>query len=959
MRKLLNPKWLFLSNTLPLAILLFLEWSEFKIIKSLLSETNITLWHTFATALIMLMVCNAAYALIQIRRKKRLDLIYCIVSLIAYISYIYLYYYNSDGIIPFSIPDWMISGNIFMYVGSFLMPTLIHSLFATVVILTPDAKNEKAWQNILLAVLTPMIFYAFGVVISSLWNGSSSIGSDMFVLLVVLLTAIFLFFILRFIYILISKRKLREYRLMWKIPIALVMPLIGLTINTLFDNMFGDFSGIWFYIITFANAILLCIPNPEDGKLRLLMFFGRWITFIYTLYFFIIFLPFLPFSMFAIILAGLGFLMLTPLMLFPIHLNELVNDFGFLKRIYKKRTIYLTALAGLLVLPAGTTVSYLYDRVMLNKTLEYIYSPDYSKEYKLSANAVNKMLSTIDHRAKGRDMYFYRSTPFLSSYYKWLVMDNMNLSQSKKDMMRDLFNGSSYDNSRDRTSVRRGTTDIKITDIGHHSEYDTDKKAWISWIDLTIKNGDTPLWNAEYKTYINLPEGCWISDYYLYVGDVKEPGILAEKKAATWVFDQIRSVNRDPGLLRYLHGNLVEFKVFPFQKEEIRRTGIEFIHKDPVEITIDGYTLSLGNSIIQQQVSNNSTVKTEDVIYLSTTDKNKLETVERKPYYHFIVDVSANWNDPNQTWYEYNHRWSPKGLSDQIKESRQAKYAKAINNLFDKHLIDTRKEDARISYTNTYIKEENLSPDLGKSISKQVFEGGFFLDRAIKKILFDAYTNPTNAYPVIVVVSDNIDKGIVNQGLGDLKFTYPESDYFYSIGNDSLRSHSFESGTKVVCDNIDSIPLHTVKAWPNPANPAVYLPDDNKPSIILANKDKSIAVIHNDIKEKDWISGLRMQAQWMSQVLHPQTADREWLSLIQNSFKSRIMTPLTSYIVVENEAQKAILEKKQEEALSGNRSLDLTDETQRMSEPDLIIIAFLFGLFILYYKQRKKRCKVT
>lgn len=958
MRKLLNPKWLFLSNTLPLAILLFLEWSEFKIIKSLLDEKSITLWYTFATTLIMLIVCNAAYAIIQIRRKKRLDLRYCIVSLIAYISYIYLYYYNSDDIIPFSIPDWMISGNIFMYVGSFLMPTLIHSLFAAVIILTPDVKNEKAWQNILLAVLTPMIFYAFGVVISSLWNGSSSIGGDMFVLLIILLTAIFLFFILRFIYILISKRRLREYRLIWKIPIVLVMPIIGLTLNALFDNMFGDFSGAWFYIITFANAILLCIPNPENGKLRLLIFFGRWITFIYSLYFFVIFLPFLPFSMFAIILAGLGFLMLTPLMLFPIHLNELVKDFGFLRRIYKKRMIYLTALAGLLVLPAGTTLSYLYDRMMLNRTLEYIYSPDYSKEYKLSADAVNEMLSTIDYRAKSRDMFFYRSTPFLSSYYKWLVMDNMNLSQSKKDMMRDLFNGSSYDNSRDRTSGRRDTVDIKITDISHHSEYDTDKKTWSSWVDLTIKNGDTPLWNAEYKTNINLPEGCWISDYYLYVGDVKEPGILAEKKAATWVFDQIRSVNRDPGLLRYLHGNLVEFKVFPFQKEEIRRTGIEFIHKDPVEITIDGYTLSLGNPMIQQQVSNNSTIKADDVIYLSAADKNKLETVERKPYYHFIVDISANWNDPNQTWYEYNHKWRPKELSDTKKESRQAKYVKTINSLFDKHLIDTRKEDARISYTNTYIKEENLSSDLGKNISKQDFEGGFFLDRAISKILFDSYINPTNTYPVIVVVSDNIDKGIINQRLGDLKFTYPESDYYYSIRNDTLRSHSFVSGTKVVSDNIDSIPLHTVKAWPNPANPTVYLPDDNKPSIILANKDKSVAVIHNDIKEKDWVSGLRMQAQWMSQVLHPETADREWLSLIQNSFKSRIMTPLTSYIVVENEAQKAILKKKQEEALSGNRSLDLTDETQRMSEPDLIIIAFLFGLFILYYKQKKKRYKV-
>lgn len=66
------------------------------------------------------------------------------------------------------------------------------------------------------------------------------------------------------------------------------------------------------------------------------------------------------------------------------------------------------------------------------------------------------------------------------------------------------------------------------------------------------------------------------------------------------------------------------------------------------------------------------------------------------------------------------------------------------------------------------------------------------------------------------------------------------------------------------------------------------------------------------------------------------------------------MTPVTSYLVVENEAQKAMLKKKQEQALSGNKSLDLGEDTQRMSEPSLILLIILLGL-ALWYREKSKR----
>lgn len=944
MRKLLNPKWLFLINTLPIVTLLFLEWSEYNIIKSLLNEDSISLWKNFAITLIAFAIANAGYALIQIIHKKRIDAVYCIASLFIYTLYILTYYYNSSDIIPFNIPDWMLSGNIFMYIGAFLMPTLIHSLMSLVVMLTHHPKQESAWKNAGIAIAIPALIYTMGVIITPLWNGGAS-SEFVFIGGFTLTTILFLFFLLRFIYILISKKKLyQKNELLWKIPITLVLPILGLLVNDyMFSHIFGDFSSTWFYFITVLNATLLCIPAPKNIRLRLLLFGGRCITFVYTMYFFLVFLPMLPLSLVAVIIFGTGFLMLAPLVLFPVHINELAKDFDILKHSYKKGIVYLTAFAGLLVLPAITTVSYLRDRKALHDTLEYLYSPDYTKKYSIKSSSINKTLNIIDKR-KGQDMFFYSSTPFLSSYYKWLVLDNLSLSNDKKRMMRNLFEGNQYP-ATIPASVRsssQNAVDIKITNITHNSRYDSQQQAWISWVDLSITNDSTDLWNTEYKTTIDLPTGCWISDYYLYVEGVKEPGILAEKKAATWIFNQIRNTNRDPGLLRYISGNIVEFKVFPFQKKETRLTGIEFIHKEVVEIDIDGHRIQLGEPKIQENLT--TTTKSNNVIYLSAEDKERLTTVERVPYYHFIVDMSAN---------------SENGYTEvsQKNKSKTEKYINQIDNLLKKNLIEN--SNAKITYTNIQSKTKSLDADWKKEIKDTKLKGGFFLDRAVKEILFNAYTNPQRSYPVIVVVSDYPTKAITFNDWTDFQFAYPESDIFYSLSNDSIRSHSFLQGIKTIIDEqVDSFPRHTVKAYPDMANPSVYLANDNKPSILLDTEEKVLDIPLDNIEKKSWTSGLQMQGQWMLQTLYPQTADEEWLALIQNSFKSGIMSPYTSYIVVENEAQKAMLKKKQEETLNGHRALDLNDNTQPMSEPDLLILIVLFGIFYLIYKRKKKRTPI-
>ena len=938
MRNLLNPKWLFVINTLPLVVLFFLIFGQFNIIKTLLEESSIQLWKSFGLSLGVLGLMNFAYAVYLILKKKNVSVWFGLIALLCYIPFIYLYGYHLDKIIPFSIPQWMVSGNIFLYVGTFLMPTLAYSLFVLVSHFTPENKEHKAWVNFLIAIGIPIAGYLFSQIILPLWQPfDRDFSVHAMVILVITATLVFLFFLIRGVFILATKKAevWQKYQLAWKIPIAIVLPLIGLAVNNghLFNNfgpsdsgIFGDFNNAWFYILAAVNGILVCLPNLENKLYRLIVYIGRSITFAYTLYFFLVFLPFLPLSVIAIIAIGTGFLMLTPLLLFVIHINELSKDFTFLKTLFSKKLIIAISLLGFLIIPAFITVTYLKDKTVLNETLSYLYSPDYSKQYDIDKVSLQKTLNVIkghkDHRDSRRGI-FGNGIPYLSSYFNWLVMDNLTLSDSKINTIEKIFFGKTSFELRPENIQN---DNVQISNISTTSTYDKSQNAWKSWVDLEITNKSGNTWFSEYATTINLPEGCWISDYYLYVGDVKEPGILAEKKSAMWIFSQIRNENRDPGILYYLTGNKVAFRVFPFAKDEVRKTGIEFLHKEPITLNIDNNIIELGN--IEETIYEK--IETESIAYVSVQQKQKLNSVKRKPYFHFLVDASKN---------------QSRNSTDFIKRIEQVIEAN-----------QPLSENAKISFVNSYVTTTTLDKDWKGEYKNQTFEGGYYLDRAIRTTLFNAYQDKSKTYPVIVVVTDSIQNAVLDKDFTDLKFTFPENDLFFNLDKKgNLIEHSLtENPIKELPEILrECMFCETVLEYKLTDNSVAYLANNNQPSIIL-RKD-IFEISETEIKEKNWQSALTMQGQWTSQILHPEISDKEWLNMVKYSFISKVMTPVTSYLVVENEAQKAMLKKKQEQALSGNKSLDLGEDTQRMSEPSLILLTILLGLVIWYREKRKRQ----
>ncbi|NRB47422.1 MAG: MSEP-CTERM sorting domain-containing protein [Saprospiraceae bacterium] len=936
MKNLLHPRWLLIVNTLPIGILFSLMIGKYRVINSLLEAHEVTYWYGFGFALFGLAIMNLVYTGLLWIRKQEVSPYYGLVAILTYIPYLYLISYHFEHIIPWRIPNWMLGSEGFFYVGTFLMPTLAYSLFILVHHFTPKREDHKAGVNFILALLIPFSWYIFLTTILPLWKPVDRRFTDHAVVIFVIAgTVLFLFFLIRLIYILSLKRieLFQKYQLFWKIPITIIFPLLGLALNNghldwsslLGTNVFGNFNHFTFYGLAVLNGIVLCLPNLDNESYRLGLFIARTSTFTYTLYFFLVFLPFLPLSVVAILAVGLGFLMLTPLALFVLHIAELNADYKYLQARLSRPLLRTIALSALLILPLVLTFNYLNHRRHLHRALDFVYHPNYEqKDDHINRKALAKTLQTIsEHKDHGRGFDLGIKTPFLSSYYNWLVLDNLMLSNTKIQKLERIFFGqASFHVSTESFS----SEDVRITDLQTRSDWDEKEQVWRSWIDLELTNVKADRWLAEYATVIELPEACWISDYYLYVGDRKEMGMLTEKKSAMWVFAQIRNENRDPGLLHYISGNRVAFRVFPFAEQEVRRTGIEFVHRSPVDIKLEGKLVSLGGTT---KGTRRTTVLPEGIVYLEQNTLEGLDTVFRKPYYHFMLDVSD------------------------INSSDFLRYQEEMQLVLQNNSTDQIK--TKVSLVGKASQTFNGTDDWAKAWDPHAPEQGFNLDRAIRKELVEHHQRRSTDYPIFLVMSPKPFQNIIEKDFGDLAFTYPESDDFYFLTpNDIWTRHSLSSKphhSEAILD-ISTIQQQAVLAYPNREAPTHFFPLAQQSAWGITEEyspgyDPTLA-------EKSWPAALTLAANWRWQQLHPERSDDIWNPSVKASFDGHILSPLTAFMVVENEAQKAALMKKQSEVLKGKSSLDAGEDAARMSEPSLYIVLLLGGLLIGWHRRRKR-----
>lgn len=967
-----HPLWLFLTAVLPQLVIGAYLYSSYTLIQSLLNKRSKAIWLDLAFIAFVGVAFPVATGLYAWYKKTPVKAIVAGLLLLGNIGILYAYLYYLTQLFPFTVPRWMLQADEMVSLPlGLMMPSLFYALLVIIDELTPDKEKTSAWINILYAIGVPVFWYLFFQILSPMLRQGSDIGRHSLPILFIAFTLVFFFFFLRGALLLFHKPSPHPIiKPVVRFCVLFVFPLLGLIVynghlfskNWFVPKIVGSLQHPAFFLLALLTGIFL-FQSPRPTSASSLFLFGlRSAVYPYTLYFFVIFLPFLPLSLPAIVLFGLGFLILAPTLLMCLHSYILAQDIRLLRTRYSISPI-ATSLVFLLSfssIPGLIVLSMYQERATLHRALHYLYQPK-GPEVKAPRihlghlqNSMDVLRSNVRRRRRSFINQDRNKVPFITNLYKKIVLDNMTLSQQKLDDLDQVFFKKRHTTVQ-RTVLRglrstdvtkaatrpttRSTTVPQISrvpsapylsNVETTTRYDAAHKRYETTVTCMIQNDRK--WQDEFRTSFQLPVGAWVKDYALWINGKKVPGALTEKKSTLWIYQQITSARRDPGLLYYEKDNTLTLRVFPIPSKGMRKTSFVLLHRNPFSLTLGHATYQLGK---KHQNNDITTLWKDRLIYIPQAQKAKLPKIKRSPYFHFILDFS-------QSDISYADRYN-----DQIEYLRK-RYGAA----------PFRK--ARVTIANYQAKTFRLNTKLQQAMKETPRQGGLFLDRVLKHIYLEHARKNSKTYPVIVLLSPNPSHAVMRERLQGLSFLSPDQDVFFSMTPEGdLTKHALY-GAKPDIDlgkfsGKMSPFFHTkeVYAWPNLQSPRAYLPKDGQDGITLILPQDPKEKIVTSLPKESWEAGVAMHGLWLLGKLRLGGQDN-WLTQIRWSWRTHLLSPQTSFTVLENEAQWEALRRKQKQVLAGKSFFDLTEDApRRMDEPPLWLLFLLFAAFFWLTQRRR------
>ncbi|WP_298514036.1 MSEP-CTERM sorting domain-containing protein [uncultured Kordia sp.] len=531
------------------------------------------------------------------------------------------------------------------------IPAMFHAIIDIIFkYFKPSGTKAENIQNFALSVVIPLFLYILIIVIIPIFN-RGYIGYfrlDFFIAKIVICIAIasFLFFFFRFILGCLVKKNFQQHSPLLLILFAFIFPFVGLLLSLEF-NFFGDFNFPLIHASITINALGLGLLLSKNVLLKLIGFLMASIGVPIVLYFFIVFLPYVPLAFVALLIVGAGLLMLTPTVLIILQYKIMRQEFPAIVQKYGRKKVIIWSSICISFLPLSFVGFCMDHRSYLNEVIAETDQFDASnRSYKdHDVEKLTYILKQMKTKTYRRSFGFsHDQLPILSAFYDWYVFDNLKISRQKTDEIRTLFFGKNIASWNRYIPPQKANSNVTYT---YETTYVPEDDFYKTEIHLSITNLEDRNMR-EFRSEFRLPKDVFITDYYLDIEDRRTYGILAEKKAANWIYEQITTRRRDPGILQYLYDDVLSLKIFPFAANETRTSGFTLYHRTPVHFSLNETPIDIDVEPLTQHVIELS----ENSFYIPSEIKSELPKVSSPVDYYFVVDNTTKGAEFRQQFHQ-------------------------------------------------------------------------------------------------------------------------------------------------------------------------------------------------------------------------------------------------------------------------------------------------------------------
>ncbi|MBF4519248.1 XrtN system VIT domain-containing protein [Flavobacterium sp. ANB] len=416
-------------------------------------------------------------------------------------------------------------------------------------------------------------------------------------------------------------------------PFLILNWFIGCFCLNIFVPIFEDLP-FWVYLITllFFISNFFIYQKIQGNSFTLSLFFINGLSYSIILYFTFYLLPLAPFAFIGILLLGIGFYALVPLLVSIIHIATMAHYFQ------ENRKHFISFIAGfgfILVMLSSFVV--MLDResrlINLRRPINSFTSnedlPNYIKiSQSLEPNFFNEILLKKDIVYTGPEKFFNYDlgsfgveqfnerkvhNPFITIAY--IFCEDLNLSQD--DQINILK--SNFDKRLETEEQLWSGEDLVTKDIKEDVKLYPDSRLAYTEITMDI-SCEKESWQDKEAIYsFQLPEGSVATSLSLWVNGIERKGILTTKEKAEKAYKQIVGVeSRDPSLMQWREGNKVVVRVFPVNYKTPRTFKCGFTTPLKVEdnklkyesLSIKGPNISNASTISRIQMTGKIDVET-------------------------------------------------------------------------------------------------------------------------------------------------------------------------------------------------------------------------------------------------------------------------------------------------------------------------------------------------------------